>query len=378
MKPMEFTMDKTAYRAYLKALQRCPDTVAHGALEAQRRVFGLMLVVIAVAVSLARSAPLMQIIVTLLVDLAIWLPLGFWILPQLKLTQGMAAVTRNQGEEWFKQPHRIWTDERYYYHQIGIQSAVGVSLTQLKFARPAKGGGVVISIGDKEDYLRPDLFTPDLREVDFCAELRQLAKKARELPAENPVQEETAEEMENPFHLVFDVSAEDLVDLVCEATDLVIRTRNYWKDAWKGVIFLLIAAVLWVKMGLHLWLFIVLIVFLPRSGLLSRFSPALRRRQCRKLVKAGCFSSSLGRQELELTPEKIYIQRQTIRASYRYENFREVFVGKKGVYLVLAGNQGTLPVPMTAFRSDEQREQFVQEYIRRKQGTEAEKNKSEN
>lgn len=373
MKPFEFAMDEAAYRRYWKTLQRCSDTNLHKSVEKQRLLLGCLFFGVLVVLSVVQHEPLMQFLITLPVGVAVYLLMAFWLLPRGLLHRQMTGM-RKQGmtEDWFRQPHRVWTDEHYYYHQVGMQTATGIALSQLRFVRAVKGGGVVIVFAESEDYLGPELFGVQLTEAAFCEELRQLSRQARQSPIEQPqtlAADETQEEMEqtefNPLQLQFTLSEEEALDLLCESTGLLLHTGAYWRTQWKSLLAMVLLAGLWCFLDIEIWLLGIFLALIVAWLLLYAFHPGVRRRRYQKLLKTERYTSMMGLQEIELTPEKVYVQRKTMRTSYRYEYLPQILNGEKGVYLLQKGSRGVVVIPNKAFRDEEHRQWFQQEYKRR-------------
>lgn len=371
MKPLEFTMDKAAYRCYWKMLQRCSDTIAHQMLEKQRLLMGCAFFAVILVLSLVKRMPLMEFLITMLVAIVVYLAIALWVLPWQMIHRQMTSLCREgRTDVWFSQPHRVWAADGYYYHQIGMQKATGLALSQLRFVRAVKGGGVVVSFHTSEDYLRPELFDNQMTPATFCEELRQLAKqsakKADEQSAQPDSQSDQVQETQTkPELLQFDLNKEQAIELLCEGARLMARTPTYKKNLLKALPMLIVLGILWSLLDLELWIMATFFVLMAGWILLQAFHPGFQRKRYQRMLKTERFANILGPQEMEFTQEKIYTQRQTLRASYRYEYLPQVLSGEKGVYLIQRNCSGMMIIPNTAFQNEEHRNWFLQEYKHR-------------
>lgn len=383
MKPMEFYMDEAAYKAYYKSLQRCADTTAHQFLNKRRCTFGSVMFALIIALSLVECANWQEVLVAVVLGAICYIPIGGWLLPHTQIKRAIQAIKKNDASgEWFVQPHRVWNDGTYYYHQIGNRAASGIALSQLRFARRVQGG-VVIVFESVDDFLFSWVLGSQQAEKEFCDELRQLAQnpqaqatqpsqKEREaaqpggLNAEaDPALEGSPQKADtNPLELRFSLEREQLVELIDEANKLVADKKDRRRYLMKALIVTVLTAIPWKLMGHPLWLLLIFFAILMGGGALFIYVPALVHWRNDQRVQKGKLDFMLGEQEIQFTPEKVYVQRKGQRYTYHYDTVKKLLVGEKGLYLLFNTNVNVLIFPKAALEGEEQCQYLISEVSR--------------
>lgn len=383
MKPLEFYMDEAAYKTYYKSLQRCADTTAHQFLNKRRWTFVIIMFVLTVALSLVEHANWQELLVAVVLGAIIYIPIGGWLLPHTQIKRAIQTIKKNDGSgEWFTQPHRVWSDGTYYYHQIGNRSASGIALSRLRFVRRVQGG-VVLVLESGEDFLFSWVFGSQQAEKEFCDELRQLAQNPPAAAAQPSQLEREAGQPggldagadtaltvppekadANPLELRFSLDREQLVELMDEANKLVADKKDRRKYLRNVLIVIVLTAIPWKLMGHPLWLLLVFFAILMGGGALFAYVPALVHWRNERRVQSGKLDFMLEEQEIQFTPEKVYVQRKGQRYTYHYDTVKKLLVGEKGLYLLFNTNVNVLILPKAALEGEDQLQYLIDEVSR--------------
>ena len=369
MEPITFYMDQEGCREYFKALQVTPGTRCHTALKSNRRMLVLLLAVITLMTQMLRKPTPLQFVLS--VSMVVVVAVLMWVLflPWSQIHNQVAQFKRRgNGKESFRQLHKIWTDNQFYYHQVGEDmQAKPLELTTLKHVQMVNGG-VVLRFTSTDDFVPGSAFGETLTAEQFAAMMQDAstaagdAAVARELPvntaAEQADAEQAAPAAEELLRLSYQCTREENLDLLCEAHNIIMRSKQYWSARWQILIMLPLIFVIWIQMEAPLLLLFLLIAV----GVVLVFSPTLGRKRREREMKLGRMDRFLGAQEMIFTADRFYMSNATGNTSFQYQYVPNLMEGKLGIYLVGKNGKGCLPVPRAAFENEEAANQFVAMY----------------
>lgn len=366
MQPKEFILSKKEHKRYLNALMRMPGTQLHKQLVLTRAMSAVIFVAIAGLAFLVqlpgalRSPGSLQTLgVTTLVEFVVLAFLA-WFMPPWSLRRRQMRMEKLNGMKGdrFRETSRVWVEDGFYIRQTGSATANRLPLARLQWARLGEGCGVVLQFENGMcDYVPVEAFHAGCPAPAWCRWLMEQADAARQQDLGEPVPPAVAD---GEGQVCFTLEREELGELLAEMSSLVMRTGGYWRYLAPQLVVLVLVLAMLIPMAFTEPLLAAVLGLMLALVVVMRLPP-VQGRLVRRQAKRPEMNRFLGPQSLTLTPEGVLVRRSDGDSLIRYELFRRVLAGKKGVYLLLRSGVQAHVIPNGAFADEEARQAFIRQ-----------------
>lgn len=255
--------------------------------------------------------------------------------------------------------------------QISGSGEFFCTAAELERAEAAFGGVLVVFRDGRAEFLPADAFS-EAQPVPACVAAFQAAiaqaraaaapgpRQAEEIPAQGSPAGAGAEPVQGFVPdgqgggtLRFLLEPAQAAEICGQLNRRLLITPGYWLGQWRAYSVLLLFAMVILLVGgppaLLGYLALVLVVQLA-AALLIAFAPKRPER----------LAPACGPQTLCLLPGGLHVERPSGRWDFRYEEFTQLVETESGLFFYKPRRNVMLPIPKTAFRSQQELEEFCE------------------